>query len=236
MGRRQGPAEERRAAILEAAEAVFTEGGYHGASIRAIAQRAGVSSALLYWFFPNKAKLFAAVMLARIEASGGLPFPAEIPDLPPEVLLPRVAARWVAMMSREDQLRIFRLVLRDADREPDLTAILGETIAGRILQPLAAYFRRQMDLGRLRRADPDYMVMAFMGPLIGTLLRRHILQEPVSKTWNLPALAETTTRLFLQGALLPPGEAPAAPTMPPERREEPALTHPRRAERVQIEE
>ena len=106
MGRRQGSSEERRAVILAAAEAIFSEQGYHGASIRAIAQRAGVSSGLLYWFFPNKAKLFAAVLLAQVEAQGGLRAADRGAGCPPEVLLPAdrappgrrcwAAARWRA--------------------------------------------------------------------------------------------------------------------------------------------
>ncbi|HEX6605470.1 MAG TPA: helix-turn-helix domain-containing protein, partial [Chloroflexia bacterium] len=90
MGRRQGPSEERRAAILQAAEAVFTEAGYTGASIREIARRAEVSSALLYWFFPNKAKLFAAVLLAKVDAQGVLEFPPAIFAIPPQEFLPRL--------------------------------------------------------------------------------------------------------------------------------------------------
>src|SRR5215211_6478499 len=115
MGRRQGPSEERRAAILAAAEEVFTEHGYTGASIREIARRADVSSALLYWFFPNKARLFAAVILARVEAVGVLDFPPEILEIAPAELLPRLAHGFIGIISQERQIGLIKLILRESD-------------------------------------------------------------------------------------------------------------------------
>lgn len=44
--------------ILEAAIALFAERGYDGASISAIADRAGVSRATVFWHFSDKASLF----------------------------------------------------------------------------------------------------------------------------------------------------------------------------------
>jgi TetR/AcrR family transcriptional regulator, mexJK operon transcriptional repressor len=163
MGRRQGPSEERRAAILQAAEAVFTEAGYTGASIREIARRAEVSSALLYWFFPNKAKLFAAMLLAKVDAQGVLEFPPEIFEIPPEVLLPRVARGFAQFMSSSQQINLMKLLLRETDREPELIATMSQTISQRALTPMGAYIRRQMDLGRIRRDNPEFVAQAFLG-------------------------------------------------------------------------
>ena len=45
-------------AILEAAVVVFAEKGLEGATIRLVGQKAGVNSALIYYYFENKQKLF----------------------------------------------------------------------------------------------------------------------------------------------------------------------------------
>jgi AcrR family transcriptional regulator len=211
MGRRQGPSEERRAAILEAAEEVFTEHGYSGASIREIARRAEVSSALLYWFFPNKAKLFAAVILARVEAVGVLDFPPDIFEIPPAELLPRLAHGFIHVMSQEQQVGLVKLILRESDREPELINALAQVVMGRVLEPLRAYLTHQMDLGRLRRTEPEFLAQAFMGMFIAAMLRREVLQEPEIQRWDLDAYVDTATRIFLDGALLPPGSAPDPP-------------------------
>jgi AcrR family transcriptional regulator len=54
--------EERRAAILESALAVFAERGYHASSIDDIAREGGVSKALIYEHFASKQDLYAVLL------------------------------------------------------------------------------------------------------------------------------------------------------------------------------
>jgi AcrR family transcriptional regulator len=53
---------EKRARILEAARACFGEMGFAGATVEAIALRAGVSNGLLYQFFRGKDHLYEVVL------------------------------------------------------------------------------------------------------------------------------------------------------------------------------
>lgn len=53
-------ADERRAAVLEAAVKEFAEHGYHAARTAGIAERAGISQPYIYALFPNKRELFIA--------------------------------------------------------------------------------------------------------------------------------------------------------------------------------
>ncbi len=207
MGRRQGPSEERRVAILQAAEAVFTEAGYTGASIREIARRAEVSSALLYWFFPNKAKLFAAMLLAKIDSQGVLEFPPEIFEIAPEELLPRLAHGFARFMGSNQQINLMKLMLRETGQEPELIATMSQTISQRALTPMGAYIRRQMERGRMRHDNPEFVAQAFLGMFIAVVLRREILQEPDSRTWDLDSYVDTAVGVFLRGILPAPGEA-----------------------------
>jgi AcrR family transcriptional regulator len=83
--RRRLTAEERRAGILAAALAVFSERGYHPSSIDDIAREAGISKALIYEHFDSKQGLYAdlleqnanelferlAAAVARIEVESG---------------------------------------------------------------------------------------------------------------------------------------------------------------------
>ncbi|GAA5159806.1 MULTISPECIES: TetR family transcriptional regulator [Amycolatopsis] len=61
-GRRPG-GQDTRAALLEAARAVFSESGYEGATVRAIAARAGVDAAMVNHWFGGKDALFAQAVL-----------------------------------------------------------------------------------------------------------------------------------------------------------------------------
>ncbi|MGK2287115.1 TetR/AcrR family transcriptional regulator [Pedomonas sp. V897] len=57
--------EAKREAILDAAERIFAERGYHGTSLRDVAQDARAGIGLLNYYFPTKAELFRQVVLRR---------------------------------------------------------------------------------------------------------------------------------------------------------------------------
>jgi AcrR family transcriptional regulator len=69
-------AEQTRAAITEAALALFRERGYEAATMRAIAQRAGVSTGNAYYYFSSKEELiqefYARNHAAHLAASRGV--------------------------------------------------------------------------------------------------------------------------------------------------------------------
>src|SRR6478609_1644453 len=56
------PRSERRAQLLDAAQAVFVQSGYHAAAMDEIADRAGVSKPVLYQHFPGKLDLYCALL------------------------------------------------------------------------------------------------------------------------------------------------------------------------------
>ncbi|HEY8375826.1 MAG TPA: helix-turn-helix domain-containing protein [Nannocystis sp.] len=58
--------DEVRARILAAALEVFAARGYEGATMAAIAERAGLGTASLYRYYPGKAELFAAVITPEL--------------------------------------------------------------------------------------------------------------------------------------------------------------------------
>jgi AcrR family transcriptional regulator len=72
--------EQRRQAIVQAAMPLFARKGFAGATTREIARDAGVSEALLFQHFPNKAALYHAILA---EGCHGEPALAQLRALPP---------------------------------------------------------------------------------------------------------------------------------------------------------
>jgi TetR/AcrR family transcriptional regulator len=58
---------ETRTAILAAAERIFADGGLEGARMDAIAIKAGVNKALLYYYFRGKEELYAAILESHLQ-------------------------------------------------------------------------------------------------------------------------------------------------------------------------
>jgi AcrR family transcriptional regulator len=59
----QGP--DLREAILDVAEALFSRDGKHGVTVRAVAERAKVDTALIHYYFTSKEGLFTEVFARR---------------------------------------------------------------------------------------------------------------------------------------------------------------------------
>ena len=66
------PRSERRAQLLDAAQAVFVQSGYHAAAMDEIADRAGVSKPVLYQHFPGKLDLYLALLDKHCDTLEGL--------------------------------------------------------------------------------------------------------------------------------------------------------------------
>jgi AcrR family transcriptional regulator len=64
---RRPAGEDTRAALLDAAREAFVEQGFDGATVRAIATRAGVDAAMVNHWFGSKEGLFAAAMQIPID-------------------------------------------------------------------------------------------------------------------------------------------------------------------------
>ncbi|WP_143306045.1 TetR/AcrR family transcriptional regulator [Chitinophaga vietnamensis] len=60
---------EKQLAILAVAERLFADKGFHGTSVRDIAQEADVNIAMISYYFGSKDKLLEAVFRHRMEAS-----------------------------------------------------------------------------------------------------------------------------------------------------------------------
>jgi len=67
MNRRERERRRHRAEILDAAEAVFAEKGFHGSTIEDIAVRAEFAVGTLYNFFASKEQLYQSLIAQRVE-------------------------------------------------------------------------------------------------------------------------------------------------------------------------
>jgi len=64
-GRPEGVGDNTAERILDAAEEVFSETGYSGATLRVVASRAAVTQALINYYFGSKYGLYEAVFIRR---------------------------------------------------------------------------------------------------------------------------------------------------------------------------
>ncbi|MEA2379236.1 MAG: hypothetical protein QOD13_3143, partial [Thermoleophilaceae bacterium] len=119
--------EERRAAILDAALAVFAERGYHVSSIDDIAREGGVSKALIYEHFTSKQQLYAELL----EQHAGELFSvlAEAISEAGTTASARLATGFDAFYGFVEEHRVaWRMLFREAT-DPETVVVLDRVIA-----------------------------------------------------------------------------------------------------------
>src|ERR1700716_1853714 len=104
----------RRAQIVDAALHVMAEHGFRGASIKRIAERAGLKSpALIYWYFKDKHALLEAI-LQRMSPFLSTVAEADLSlDDPPDQVLPRLITGFMTAIEQPQTGRMVRLLMSE---------------------------------------------------------------------------------------------------------------------------
>ncbi|APU14068.1 MULTISPECIES: TetR family transcriptional regulator [Actinoalloteichus] len=194
-GRRTGG--DTRAVLLRSAKEVFAERGYEQATVRAIAERAGVDAAMVNHWFGGKEKLFTAAV--------ELPFdPSILVDIvldgeresAPERLLTAFVSIW------DDHADGFAALVR---------SFSSTASAAEMLRTALSRFVIGEALGRLGVDQPRVRGALVASQIVGLGITRYMLRlEPMSTAdpaWVVAALAPTLRRYLFEDLALPPAES-----------------------------
>jgi AcrR family transcriptional regulator len=135
-GRRPGGG-DTRAALLDAARTVFAERGYDGATVRVIADRAGVDPAMVNHWFGGKEPLFVAAL--DLPADPGMILGEALPG-DPEQLAERIIARILRVWDETGGAQLATLLQSIASHEVAaslLREFIGRVLVGKVLSKVA---------------------------------------------------------------------------------------------------
>jgi TetR/AcrR family transcriptional regulator, mexJK operon transcriptional repressor len=164
--------EKKRAQIRSAAKVLFLRSGFHGTSTDAIAAAAGVSKETLYRYYARKEDLFVDVARSltteRLHLAQWTERPAEptsIQDL--RMLLRGIAGQVVETMVQPEYLAIFRLMLAELPRFPELGPLFRQTVPEPAINALLTLLRQGQAHGVVReRIDLPTIGRMFFGTLL----------------------------------------------------------------------
>jgi TetR/AcrR family transcriptional repressor of mexJK operon len=165
----------KRAAVLEAARRVFLEAGYAAASMDSIAEAAQVSKATLYAHFKSKEALFGAMIQSRCDDAQSSPVPQDVAKLAPREGLERIALRFLELLLSPDALSVFRVVMAEAPRQPELGRAFYEAGPARTIMAVSAYLDHIKSRHNIRIGDSQVAAELFLGLVRGPLHLRALL-------------------------------------------------------------
>ncbi|MDF3814339.1 MULTISPECIES: TetR/AcrR family transcriptional regulator [Rhodopseudomonas] len=155
--------QERRAAILRAAAEIFFAVGYEAASMATICERVGGSKQTVYNYFRNKQELFIT-LIEELSAEVLEPLaPARLAMDDPASTLAEVGRRYLQIIMSATALNLYRAVVADSRRFPEIARIFFEHGPGRATAHLAEALTFYRDEGRILVADPVLAAEQFVG-------------------------------------------------------------------------
>jgi TetR/AcrR family transcriptional regulator, mexJK operon transcriptional repressor len=198
---RRGTQPARSAALLHAATRIFLREGYGLASIDKVASEAGMSTRTIYERYKNKADLLRAVISRLLDRMSTVVATADLDRLELRAAL-AVIAQTVTERARDpESAALFRIVATEAHRFPELVAQMRETDQRCVHHPVAAYFRRQIERGALRLADPQLAATLFL-QMICSEIHESILFDGADAVTQLDCKSHSNhvIDIFLLGA------------------------------------
>jgi len=190
----------RRAQIVDAALHVMAEHGFRGASIKRIAERAGLKSpALIYWYFKDKQALFEAMLEEMAPFLAVVADSEHMLDEPPEQVLPRLIDGFLRTVQQPVVGRFVRILLSEAARHPSVATFFAKRGPLVVLNFLERYLSRQIELGRLRPHDPRAGARAFMGMLVVYVIGREVFPAIGAGFPKAELYGQEVTAIFLNG-------------------------------------
>jgi AcrR family transcriptional regulator len=193
-GRRPGISGTREA-ILDAARRAFAEHGYQHATIRGVADLAGVDPALVHHYFGTKQELFVAAVQLPINPVERLTAVlAEDPDEAGRRMVETFLSVWDHAADQSPLLALVRSAVGDEHAAAMLREFITEEVLGQIAH-------------RLGSADARLRATLVGSQIIGLAMARYIVKvEPLASATPAQVVAAVgpTLQRYLTGDLADP--------------------------------
>jgi AcrR family transcriptional regulator len=188
--------------VLAAAERAFTEYGYAGISVDAIAEKAGVSKRTVYSNFATKQVLYSAVVKKLCAEVVPPAIDQAMMDADPEKTLLAISVAFLEALYQPSQIAFYQTVVADSRQFPDTGKMMFDGPVMRAQKIFDEYFRKQTQRGLMHFPNIDLAGAQFVALLKTNMHMSLMLNQPTSVSHRkLEEVARASIHLFLHGAL-----------------------------------
>lgn len=192
--------EDRREQILLIASEIFSQKGFNGATTKEIADKVGVSEAIIFRHFPTKQALYSATLDNKTtELMKPLWLKCE------ELMLKKddrgvfitLAAQILEFIHKDPTL--LRLLFYSALEKHELAKDFAETTARQVREPAVTYIKERIGDGDFRSMDPVRAAKFFFSLVMQWAIGRDLFQDSSKQDVTSWEAAKEITGIFLSG-------------------------------------
>jgi len=200
MARTPKIVEDRREQIIDAAMRVFAQKGFTRATNKDIAREAGITAGLIYHYFDSKEAVLKAIIEGRSPLKIVKSMPEQALALPPDTFLRLLIGQILHIVEADEFVQLIRVFLPEVIHNPEVSPF-GVSVLQEGTQFLAKYLATKMASGELRTTDAALAAQALMGSMIGFVLRRQILRDPMALNYTHEQIVDAVISTVLEGLL-----------------------------------
>jgi AcrR family transcriptional regulator len=188
--------QDKRRAIIEAAQHLFTTVGYESTTMAQIAKAAGVAVGTVYLYFKNKTDLLIAVKGGWEE------------EILRALSLPDIAALPHHLRARPMIEASFKVCARHTELVQLMgmqAEMLGEwhsQVPAPILEALRAFLREAMEVGAIRKIDTEAAAVVLFGMVNSALLQCFCQEGGQHQQRYIDLLVDAVQRWLINPALI----------------------------------
>lgn len=194
--------------LLDAAEPLFLAQGYGATTVEQVAQNVGATKRTIYAKFGDKAGLFAAVTRRLVDRHRGWLAEAAAGDSIDE-RLSNFGLRLLAEAGEADVLALYRVMMGEVHRFPELARLVAELASTGARRGLAALLRREAAAGTLSVPDAEVAAEFLVGMILHARLRGAMLGQRTAAEADAKRWVQAAVALFLDGCRAPSGRCHA---------------------------
>ncbi|MDZ5454429.1 TetR/AcrR family transcriptional regulator C-terminal domain-containing protein [Labrys sp. ZIDIC5] len=195
--------EARREELLRVATDIFFRSGFAGASLDEVIARAGGSKRTMYSYFGNKEQLFATIV-REISHTAMAPLRQNDfchADL--ETTLYDVGRRYIDVIMSSEALQLYRIVVAEGSRFPQLARVFFDTGPGQASANLARTLEQMRENWGIQEKDTTRLAEHFLGMIRDDLHLQVVLGLRAPPSPGEAAIAvRTAVDIFMHGIRL----------------------------------
>ena len=194
-------AADRRNQILGVATRIFSRQGFQGTTTRQIAERSGVTEALIFRHFRTKEDLYWAVIERKIVAAAGAHHMREILHSggSDREILSAIATQILERRAKDQSLS--RLLIYSALENHRLSGRFFRNYVAEYYDLLADYVRQGIEQGRFRQVSPLLAARGFLGMVIYHSWIQELYGGKRYQKFSVQEVSESFADLWLEGML-----------------------------------
>ena len=198
MAGRRLSSEKRKSQIVRVSARLFSKKGFKGITTKEIAEKAGISEAMIFRYFSTKDDLYTAIIKDRVGDKEDIFLPHEAVEERDDSKVFGALADYLIKKNEGDPafMRLLQFSILEGHR---LSEIFFKTHILIKVQFLSDYIEQRIAEGAFKKMPPFLLARVFLGMIVQYMIGNEVFWKKEKIHYSREEVVNTFVTLFLEG-------------------------------------